>query len=65
MTNNVLPHPEDPYISSNPGIVILNYKLFEERMNLIREELMIAVFHPKRFARYLNMGYDIGDETYD
>jgi hypothetical protein len=32
-------------------------------MNICKEELMMAVFHPKRFYRYLNMGYNLGDDS--
>jgi hypothetical protein len=34
------------------------------RMNIIKEELIMKVFHPSRFGRYLNMGYDLGDDSY-
>jgi hypothetical protein len=26
---------------------------------------MMAVFHPRRFIKYLEMGYNIGDDTYE
>jgi hypothetical protein len=34
-------------------------------MNIYKEELMMIVFHPKRFIRYLDMGYNIGDDSYE
>jgi len=33
-------------------------------MNIIREELMMKIFHPKRLERFLDMGYDIADDVY-
>jgi hypothetical protein len=33
-------------------------------MDIIREELMMKVYHPLRFERYINMGYDIADDQY-
>jgi hypothetical protein len=33
-------------------------------MDIVREELMINTYHPLRFERYLNMGYDIADGNY-
>jgi hypothetical protein len=25
---------------------------------------MMKIYHPSRFERYMNMGYDIADDTY-
>ena len=47
---------------TNSNIFELNYKMFEKRMNIIKEELIMVVFHPKRLERYLEMGYDIFDD---
>jgi hypothetical protein len=33
-------------------------------MDIIREELMMEIFHPIRFERYMNMGYDIACDEY-
>ena len=33
-------------------------------MDIIREELMMKIYHPIRFERYINMGYDIADDIY-
>jgi hypothetical protein len=52
-------------LSGNPNIFSLNYKFIEERMSIYKEELMMAVFHPKRFNRYLNLGYNLGDDSYE
>jgi hypothetical protein len=52
-------------LSRNPNIFTLNYKSIEERINIYKEELMMTVFHPKRFWRYLNMGYNLGDDSYE
>ena len=51
-------------LSRNQSIVQLNREMFQKRMTIIREELMMTVFHPKRLERYLEMGYDIFDEIY-
>ena len=50
------------YLSMNKGYYGLNYKFLKERMDIIREDLMKAVYHPKRLEYYLNLGYDIFDE---
>ena len=31
-------------------------------MDIIREDLMKVVYHPKRLEYWLNLGYDIFDE---
>ena len=51
-------------LSSNENIFELDYLSFKNRMDIIREELIIKIYHPIRFERYLNMGYDIADEQY-
>ena len=50
------------YLCKNEGINELNYKFLKERMDIIREDLMKAVYHPKRLGYYLELGYDIFDE---
>ena len=42
----------------NEGYYELNYKFLKERMDIIREDLMKAVYHPKRLEYYLGLGYD-------
>jgi hypothetical protein len=51
------------WISSNPSIFkrILNYRFLTERMNIIREELMMKCMHPRRLERWIEMGGDIDD----
>ena len=49
-------------LSRNEGIYEINYKFLKERMDIIREDLMKAVYHPKRFEYYLDLGYNIFDE---
>ena len=50
------------FFSSYKGINKLNYQLLKERMDIIREDLMKAVFHPKRLEYYLeHHDYDIFD----
>ena len=49
--------------SFNPEINKLNYLWLKQRMDIIREDLMKAVFHPRRLEYYLiNHDYDIFDE---
>ena len=33
-------------------------------MDILREQLMMAVYHPVRFSHYLDIGYDILDDEY-
>ena len=47
----------------NEGIYEINYKFLKERMDIIREDLMKAVYHPKRLEYYLGLGYDTFDEN--
>jgi hypothetical protein len=51
-------------ISENKNIFELDLKFLKQKMDIIREELMMKIYHPLRFERYLNMGYDIADEQY-
>ena len=54
------------HLSANEGRFELNYELIKERMNIIREDLMKAVYHPTRLEYYLNVfDYDIFDEIYN
>ena len=43
----------------NPSIFICDYVFRKERMDVLREELMKKVFHPKRLQYYLDLDYDI------
>jgi hypothetical protein len=49
--------------SRSPSIFqkIINYKFIKERMDVIREQLMMKCMHPARLARWLEMGGDIDD----
>ena len=49
-------------LSKNEGTYELNYNFLKERMDIIREDLMKAVYHPKRLEYYLGLGYNIFDE---
>jgi hypothetical protein len=51
------------WISSNPSIFKkrVNHMYLYQRMNIIREELMMKCMHPSRLERYLGMGGDIDD----
>ena len=48
--------------SKNPAIFQCDYTFYRERMDVHREELIKAVFHPKRLKRSLELGYDLFDE---
>ena len=50
------------YLCMNEGTYELNYKFLKERMDIIREDLMKAVYHPKRLEYYLGLGYNNFDE---
>ena len=45
-------------LSQNKGTYELNYKFLKEKMDIIREDLMKAVYHPKRLEYSLELGYD-------
>lgn len=51
------------WLSYNPSIFKkqINYKFLTDRMNIIREELMMKCMHPKRLERFLEMGGEIDD----
>lgn len=38
---------------------VINYNYLTERMNTIKEELMMKCMHPKRLSRWIEMGGDI------
>jgi hypothetical protein len=50
-------------LSDNIGIFDkkLNKKYFFERMNIIREELIMKSMHPKRITKWILEGYDMDD----
>jgi hypothetical protein len=50
-------------LSSNPSIFTkkINYKYLYQRMNIIREELMMRCMHPSRLKRFLDMDGEIDD----
>ena len=50
-------------LSSNASIFIktVNYKFLYQRMNIIREELMMKCMHLSRLERWVEMGGDIDD----
>jgi hypothetical protein len=53
------------FISGNPSIFVLNYDLLRKRMNIIKEELIMKALHPNRFERYLELGYNMGDDSWE
>jgi hypothetical protein len=40
---------------------VLNRKFLEERMNIIKEELIMKCMHPSRLERWIEMGGEIDD----
>jgi hypothetical protein len=50
-------------LSENPNIFEknINYSFLKERMDIVREELMMKCMHPLRLERWLEMGGDIDD----
>jgi hypothetical protein len=52
------------YLSLNENIFELDLKIFKKRMDMVREELMMKIFHPLKFKRYMSMGYDIAADQY-
>ena len=51
------------YIPRNPSIFerVINFRYLKERMDIIREELIIKCMHPHRLERWLELGGDIDD----
>jgi hypothetical protein len=39
----------------------MNYEYLYQRMNVIREELMMKCMHPSRLERWIEMGGDVDD----
>ena len=48
-------------LSENPNICCCDYDYYKKRMDIHREGLMKKVFHPRRLAYYLELGYDMFD----
>jgi hypothetical protein len=50
-------------LSRNPSIFkkTIKYKYLYQRMNIVREELMMKCMHPRRLERWIEMGGDIDD----
>jgi hypothetical protein len=51
------------WISCNPAIFEkkIDYQFLKQRMEIIRQELMIKCMHPTRLEKWLLMGGDIDD----
>ena len=50
---------------SDKNNIEINYELIEKRMNIIKDDLMKAVYHPHKLQYYLNIfHYDIVSEVY-
>jgi hypothetical protein len=52
------------FLSLNFNIFSIDYNFLKIRMDLIREELMMKIFHPSRFLKQLHSGYDIADDSF-
>jgi hypothetical protein len=48
----------------NENLLELDLFSLKKKMDLIREELMMKVFHPDRFKKYMEIGYDICNDEY-
>ena len=48
-----------------PYFIGLNSHENAKKLKIIEEELMMKIFHPTRFEYYLNIGYNINDDTYE
>jgi len=46
-------------LSANPNIFVLDYEFLKERMDIIREELMMKAWHPTRVNKWLEAGMDM------
>ena len=54
--------PINEYILFNPSLFEVDYKrMSEERIRLLREELMMKSLHPSRIQRLIELGCDIDD----
>ena len=51
------------WLSSNSSIFmkIVDYKYLKERMDIIREELIMKCMHPRRLQKWIKMGGNIDD----
>jgi len=45
----------------NPNIFELDYVFLKERMDILREELMMKAWHPSRVMKWVEDGYDMED----
>ena len=48
-------------LSRNINIFDYDYDKMKEKTSVFKEELIAKVFHPTRFIRYLELGYDMND----
>jgi len=55
-------YPITEYIWFNPSLFVIDYvKMAEERMSILREELMMKTLHPSRIQKLIELGCDIDD----
>ena len=45
------------HLSMNPAIFELDYAKMSERMNIVKEELMMKIFHPSNWMKFKDLGY--------
>ena len=51
------------WLAKNPSIFRkkINYRFLKEKMDVIREEMMMKCMHPRRLERWIEMAGDIDD----
>jgi len=57
-------HPEKiywPWLSNNPAIFELDYQKMKESKRELNEAIVAEAWHPKRMARWIELGLDIDD----
>jgi hypothetical protein len=49
-------------LSKNPAIFELDYQKMKESKRELNEAIIAEAWHPKRIARWIEMGFDIEDD---
>lgn len=49
------------FLSKNPNIFELDYGFLKQRMDIVREELMMKAWHPSRVEKWLDAGMELED----
>jgi hypothetical protein len=50
--------------AANKNIFEIDLTFLKKRMDIFHRELIMFVFHPTRFKKYINIGYDIAADEY-